>query len=150
MGWRGHSILADLMEVIDVGGATFSDHLSCLVQPLAGWLIARHKELQLFIQCRDWLSVVDYLGRAYRQNIQRGHLNLAGLHFDDYVFSSSMTHVSVRRELYLRNLSSGNLSCQNDEEDVPKPVRLTGDIIKFNRYTSRFSSFLSINVEVLP
>lgn len=42
--------------------------------------------------------------------------------------------VETRRELYLRNLSSGNLRDKVDE-DVPQPQRHTGDIIKFNRYS---------------
>ena len=43
--------------------------------------------------------------------------------------------VETRRELYLRNLSSGNLRDKVDE-DVPQPQRHVGDIIKFNRLSS--------------
>lgn len=42
---------------------------------------------------------------------------------------------ATRRELYLRNVSSGNLAAA-PEEDVPPATRLTGDAIKFSRYIS--------------
>ena len=45
---------------------------------------------------------------------------------------SSGDPVETRRELYLRNLSSGNLRDKLDE-NVPKPARHMGEIIKFHR-----------------
>ncbi len=49
--------------------------------------------------------------------------------------------VETRRELYLRNLSSGNLRDKVDE-DVPQPQRHVGDIIKFNRYGEKAKASL--------
>lgn len=45
---------------------------------------------------------------------------------------SSGNPVETHRELYLRNLSSGNLK-GDVGGDVPKPQRHSGDIIKFDR-----------------
>lgn len=47
---------------------------------------------------------------------------------------------ATHKELYLRNVSSGNLRGAVDET-LPPPKRHTGDIIKFDRCASGFRRF---------
>ena len=57
---------------------------------------------------------------------------------------SSGDPLSTHRELYLRNISSGNLSESKDGEDLLEPQRHQGDLIKFHRQPLTPSLMLNI------